>query len=259
MLNVFAYSDNGTRTDITDMLVSIKYTCSLDKIAQQVDITLAYGIYSNAFSSFYIASGQKIELYYADICIFRGKVITSNLKADEEQLELTCYDFIWYLTKSKVVYNFSNISAFDAVCKIFDDLEIPYSKDGILGGANGEGASININHLVKNKSAYDACMMIATEVHTQTGTFYYMYMDVEGNVNLMGCDMYWSRQTIKPCSNPSLANPDGTMISLSYKNDMSDIITRIQLFDSKGNPVDIETGETGDKAETDDPEVDGGE
>lgn len=250
MVNVFVYTDDGSVVDVSDLLVSVKYTCSLDKPSQQVNITLAYSIYSTSFPSPYIASGQKIELYNNGICMFRGKVNISELKANEEQLDLTCYDYIWQVTKSKVVHNFSDISAYDAVCKIFNDLEIPYSKNGVLGGPDSEGAKININHLIKNKSAYDACMMIATELHTQYGTFYYMFMDVEGNVNLMPCDKYWSKQVIKPCTDPLLENPDGTMISLSYKNDMSEMITRIQLFDSKGNPVDIETGESsGDDSE----------
>ncbi len=244
MLNIFVYDDKGIKTDVSDIVISVKYSCSLDKIAQQVNIALAYGVFDITLPSIYIAPGQKVEVYHDGVCIFRGKAITSDLKADEEELDLTCYDYIWYLTKSKVVYNFSNMSAFTAICKVFDDLEIPYSVDGILGGTKGEGSTININHLIKNKSAYDACMMIATEVHTQTGTFYYMFMDIAGNVNLMACDRYWSKQTIKPCSDPSLPNPDGTMIALSYKNDMSEIITRIKLFDSKGNPVDIETGES---------------
>lgn len=250
LLFILAYDESGIKTDITNLYVSVKFTSSLDKPMQQVNITLAYRIYSSSFPSFYIAPGQKIELYNNETCIFRGKVMTSEIKADEEQINLTCYDYIWYLTRSKVVYNFSDISAYDAVCKIFDDLSIPYNKNGILDGSNGDGAKIKINHLVKNKSAYDACMMIATEVHTQLGTFYYMFMDVDGNVNLMACDKYWSKQVIKPCSDPSATNPDGTMISLSHKNDMTDMVTRIQLFDSKGNPVDIETGESsGDDTE----------
>lgn len=244
MLLIWIYDDNGNKTDVTNIYISNKYTCSLDKPAQQVNLTLAYGIYSTSFPSFYVAPGQKIELYNDETCIFKGKVMNSEIKADEEQIELTCYDYIWYLTKSKVVYNFNDISAYDAVCKIFDDLEIQYNKNGIFGGPNGDGAKIKINHLIKNKSAYDACMMIATELHTQIGDFYYMFMDVDGNINLMACDKYWSKQVIKPCSDPTLTNPDGTMISLSYKNDITDMVTRIQLFDSKGNPVDIETGES---------------
>ena len=56
---------------------------------------------------------------------------------DKENITITCYDFIRNLTKSKVCYNFSEMSAFDAVCKIFNDLKIPYSEDGIFDGKNG--------------------------------------------------------------------------------------------------------------------------
>lgn len=243
-VNIYSYDDNGNYTDITDLITELKYACSLDKISQELNITMAYGIYSTSFPSFYIGTGQKIEVYKNKQCIFKGKVETSTIQAEKESLRLVCYDYIRNLTKSKIVDNFSNVSAFDAVCKIFNDLEIPYSKDGILGGTSGEGSKITINHLIKNKSAYDACMMIATEVYRSFGTSYYMFMDIAGNVNLMACDKYWSSQTIMPCSNPNLSNPDGNIISFSYKEDASDIITRVQLFDSKGNPVDIETGKS---------------
>lgn len=246
-VNVYSYDDNGNYTDITDLIIELKYGCSLDKISQELNITMAYGVYSTAFPSFYIGTGQKVEVYSDKRCIFKGKVETSNIQADKETLRLVCYDYIRNLIKSKVVENFNNISAFDAVCQIFNKLEIPYSVDGILGGKDGEGSKITINHLIKNKSAYDACMMIATEVYRNFGTFYYMFMDVAGNVNLMACDKYWSKQIIKPCSSPSLPNPDGNIISFSYKEDASDIVTRVELFDSKGNPVDIETGVAAEK------------
>jgi 3D (Asp-Asp-Asp) domain-containing protein len=69
-------------------------------------------------------------------------------------------------------------------------------------------------------------------------------MDVAGNINLMACDRYWSKQIIKPCSDPSLPNPDGTILSFTYKQDASDIITRVKIYDSKGNAVDLETGQS---------------
>jgi hypothetical protein len=134
------------------------------------------------------------------------------------------------------------MSAYDAICTIFKDLEISYSEDGILDGKNGKSSEIQINHLVKNKSGYDACMMIATELHRNTGVFYYMFMDVGGNVNLMPCDYYWSRQTIQAPTSPTLDNPDGNLISMTYKKDASNLITKVAVYDSKGNPVDIEAG-----------------
>lgn len=245
-LDVYIYNlENGTYKNVKDLVSSITYSCSLDNIAQCIKMTLSYGIYSTSIPGLYFRTGEKVEIYSNGRCIFRGKIEISNIQADKETISLTCYDYIINLKKSKIVYNFSNISAFDAVCKIFNDLQIPYSVDGILGGPEGEGSQIAIEHLIKNKSAYDACMMIATEVHRNFGTYYYIYMDVAGNVGLMPCDRYWSKQTIKPCSDKTRSNPDGTMLSLSYKEDATDVVTQVKLYDSKGNAVDLETGESG--------------
>nr|DAH85419.1 MAG TPA: 43 kDa tail protein [Caudoviricetes sp.] len=243
-LDVYIYENDGTYKNIKDLIIDIKYSCSLDKVAQEINITLAYGVYSTAIPSFYISTGKRIEVYKGSRCFFKGKVEITSIQADKETESIVTYDYIRNLNKSSVTYNFDNISAFEAVCKVFNDLEIPYSVKGILGGPNGEGSNINISHLVKNKSAYDTCMMVATEVYRQTGTHYYMYMDVSGNVALTACDKYWSKQTIKPCSSPNLPNPDGNIISLSYKEDATGIVTRVKLYDSNGNAVDFETGES---------------
>lgn len=248
---VYVYNLDGTYKDITNLINIMKYGCSLDKVSQELILTLAYGVYSEALPSIFFQTGQKIEVYINKVCYFRGKIETVTLSVDSETISLICYDYIRNLTKSKVAYNFQNISAYDAIVTIFKDLEIPYSAEGILGGSSGEGTKININHLVKNKSAYDACMMIATEVHRNMGIYYYMFMDVAGNVNLMACDTYWSKQTIMPCTSPSLDNPDGNLISFTYKQDASDIITKVQIFDSKGNPINITTGEISDDTEED--------
>lgn len=242
MLNntdVYVYDINGKYIKITDFISTMKYSCGLDKVSQQLDITMAYGIYSVALPSFFIDTGQKIEVYIKNKLFYRGKVETTTMSIDKENITITCYDYIRNLTKSKVCYNFSEMSAFDAVCKIFNDLKIPYSEDGIFDGKNGEMSKIQINHLIKNKSGYDACMMIATEVFRNKGIYIYMFMDIAGNVNLMPCDKYWAKQTIKASTTPTQTNTDGTMIAMTYKKDASDLITKVQVFDSKGNAVSI--------------------
>jgi uncharacterized protein YdeI (BOF family) len=241
-IKIYVYKFDGSYLEITDLISTMKYSCGLDKVSQQLDITMPYGIYSIALPSIFIDTGQKIEVYINNSCYYRGKIETSSISIDKEQITLTCYDYIRNLTLSKVVYNFSDISAYDAICQIFNDLEIPYSKDGILDGENGDHSSVMINHLIKNKSAYDACMMIATEVHRNKGNYYYMFMDVAGNVNLMSCDKYWSKQTIQATSSSNLSNPDGSLITGTYKKDASSLVTKVQVYDSKGNPVDIEAG-----------------
>lgn len=129
---IYVYNTDGTYTDITDLISSMKYSCALDKISQQLDLTMAYGIYSKALPSYNFQTGQKIEVYINNSCYYRGKIETVTISVEKESVSLTCYDYIRNLTKSKVVYNFSNISAYDAIKKIFADLQIPYSDEGIL-------------------------------------------------------------------------------------------------------------------------------
>ena len=244
-MEAYVYNFDGKYKKITELLISLKYKCSIDKPAQEVTFQIPYGVYSDAFPSFNFVTGQKFEMYEGEKCIFKGKIETITYSFDKETMTCVAYDYIRTLVKCKVTYNFENVSAYDAICTIFNDLEIPYSNKGILDGndENSYGKNININHIIKNKSAYDACMMIATEVYRQTGIYFYMYMDVVGNVNLMPCDRYWSRQTIKPCSSPSLKNPDGNIISFSYKEDASNIINRVLLYTSDGRKIDLNTGE----------------
>jgi hypothetical protein len=58
----------------------------------------------------------------------------------------------------------------------------------------------------------------------------------------MSCDKYWSKQTIQATSSSNLSNPDGSLITGTYKKDASSLVTKVQVYDSKGNPVDIEAG-----------------
>jgi hypothetical protein len=58
----------------------------------------------------------------------------------------------------------------------------------------------------------------------------------------MACDRYWSKQTIQATTSPTLDSPDGNLISMTYKKDASELITKVAVYDSKGNPVDIEAG-----------------
>ena len=176
-------------------------------------------------------------------CLFRGKVISIDLSFENGDCSLVCYDYIWYLLKNKVYYNFNGLTAYECVKKVFDDLQIPYNVNGIFDGDNGEGNSVVIEHIVKNISAYKCIMMIATELHIQLGGYYYVYMDEAGNVNITKCDKYWSRQIITIADKGRFAIPDtvnGNLIACTYKNSMEDIITRVLIYNENGEEKDLE-------------------
>ena len=70
-VNVYVYRTNGGYLKITDMVSTMKYSCGLDKVSQQLDITMAYGIYSTSLPSLFIDTGQKIEVYINSKLYFR--------------------------------------------------------------------------------------------------------------------------------------------------------------------------------------------
>ena len=245
--NVMVFAINGSeQLDISDLLIELTFNASLEKPQQEVTMVLPYGVFSTSIPNYYIDVGTKIEIYdLKSTCVFRGVVNKSTISAKDETLKIVAYDYILNLQKSKVVEKFENMAAFDCIRKIFDELNIPYSDhnevfEGILGGKDSEDGKVVINHLIKNKSAYDACMMIATECHQKYGNYYYMYMDVAGNVNLTQNDRYWSNSTIKV--NSDKTNINGNLIDCTYTRDATDVITRVKCYNSQGEEVSVEKG-----------------
>ena len=245
---VYVYEFDGKYKDITDLIISMSYTCSIDKPCQQLDIKLVYGIYSDALPTFFIDNQQKIEVYYDNACIFRGKVEQTNFDTDEVE-SIIAFDYIYLLTKNQITKDMNEKSAYQAVCEILDELELPYSTGGIFGGPDGEGSKLKLSHFVNKQTAYNVIMMIATEMHRNYGTFYYVYMDVSGNINIMDCDKYWAKKTIMACSDSSMQNPDGNLINMEYEKNSSNVITRVACFDNKGQPINIATGESAEEDE----------
>ena len=243
--NVMVFAINGDeQIDISDILIELTFSAGLEKPQQEVTMELPYAVFSNSIPNYYIDVGTKIEIYdLKSTCVFRGTVNKSTISAKDQTLKIIAYDYILNLQKSKVVYKFENMSAFDCIKKIFDDLNIPYCDhnevfEGILGGKDSEDGKIVINHLIKNKTAYDACMMIATECYQKYGNYYYMYMDVSGNVNLTPVDRYYSNSTIKVCSDKT--NADGNLIDCTYTRDATDVVTRVKCYNSQGEEVSLE-------------------
>lgn len=242
------YDDENNRYDIGDFITEMSYSCQLKRPYQEVNIRIAHSTYSKSLPNIYIRTGTKIELYRVDTreCIFKGTVNIAELDSYDKTLKITAYDYIFNINKSKVVYNFKNMSAYDCVKTILDDLQIPYSENGIFGGKDTENAKIAINHKIQNKTAYDAIMAICTTVHRNSATenFFYIYMDVAGNVNVDTCDRYWANQVIQTATNVShnrqVAN--GNVLGYTYKEDSTNLITRVRLYNSEGGKVDFNTG-----------------
>ena len=79
-------------------------------------------LYPQVLLALNIEKGDKISLTYKDTQIFAGKVIISNLKAKNQELTVTCYDYCWWIVKSNITKNFNNISVWSALNEIYSSI-----------------------------------------------------------------------------------------------------------------------------------------
>ena len=115
--------NSGVVTDITNAIKSISSTGDKAQAARKLDITLVYSTWDKNQPRLNVQPSTRVWLLLDGKEIFRGIVWDRELSSSEE-LKFSVYDYLIYLTKSKVTYNFSNITAEDATKKICSDLGI---------------------------------------------------------------------------------------------------------------------------------------
>ena len=244
-LTIWNYSWDNISYDLGPFVSEISFKCSLSKPCQEVSMKVTFKTFTKAYDAHYIDTGSPMEIYSGTRCIFRGKVIVSKMVSDET-LEIECFDYIWWLMKSKICMNFEDLTPGECIKKILNEIGVPYSDDGIA-----TDDSITISHLIKNKTAYQAIMEICTEMHRSNGLYYYVYMDVAGNINVFPCDKYICEQIIQPCTTREGISPDGDMMSFTYTRDMNDMITRVKCYTNKGEEAALDGSTKEDEDEED--------
>lgn len=113
---------NHTQTDITPLVGDISWKDSIDTLGIQLDFNIANSDISNIPKS-PVDLGHMIVLQ-GNKEIFRGFTITEN-KQGRSAIGYTCFDYGFYLNKSKEVYQFKKIRADTAIKKVCSDFKIP--------------------------------------------------------------------------------------------------------------------------------------
>ncbi|MBZ9615288.1 XkdQ/YqbQ family protein [Clostridium estertheticum] len=160
---------NGVTTDITNVVKTISNTGDKSQVARKIDVVLAYSIWDRNQPRTQVGPGTKIWMLKDGKEIFRGVAWTRGLKSSAEELTFTAYDYLIYLTKSKVTFNFKNIMPEDATTKICKELGITV---GTLASTQ-----IKINLLIAQKTGYEAIMQVYTQASKKNGKKYIPVMD----------------------------------------------------------------------------------
>jgi predicted nucleic acid-binding Zn-ribbon protein len=108
--------------DITPLVGKISWQSHVDELGVKLDFTVAF----NDDRFFPI---NPVDLAYLIVLrnqdeIFRGVVVTEQRNGRGE-ISYTCFDYAFYLNKSKEIYQFNGIPVDQAIRKILSDFNVP--------------------------------------------------------------------------------------------------------------------------------------
>lgn len=214
----------GVVRDITNVIKTISSTGDKAQAARKLDITLAYPIWDRGQPRTQVDPGTKIWLLLDGKEIFRGVAWNREINSGSEDLTFPAYDYLIYLTKSKVTYNFVNITPEDATRKICAE----------LGVETGDIAStgIKVNRLIAQRTGYEAIMEMYIQASKTNGKKYIPVMDgVKLSVIEKGKVVanYTLRSQLDDMSN--------NVLSTSYRDTLDGMINKVKIYDDKNNYV----------------------
>lgn len=216
MIKLYALYDQKTVFELTPYCKSIQWSGDKSQVARKLDVTLSYAIWDKNQPKIQANPGTIVWMIDENGKErFRGMVFDRELSSNEE-LKIVAYDYLIYLQKSKITYNFTNIVSEAAVEKIITDLGEKYNRIPTT--------NIPITKLIKNKSAYDAIMNIYTDISKKNGKQYIPIMDYD-MVSVIEKGSIVADYTLK-----SEENLGETVFSDSISN----MVNKVIIYDSNG-------------------------
>lgn len=221
MIQAFALYNNIT-TNITPLCKSISISGGTSQVARKLDLTLAYSIFDKNQPHTQISPGTKVWAVLDGKEIFRGIVWDRDLSSSEESI-FTAYDYLIYPTKSKVTYNFKNITCQDATKKVCSE----------LGIAVGSLASTGrFSRIIQGKTGYEAIMEMYSQDSKITKKQYIAIMTgTKLNIYVRGSVI--ANFTLISQLNSNTSN----ILGMNYKDSLEGMVNKVKIYDDKNNLV----------------------
>lgn len=147
---------------------SITWNSNLDQLGDSLNFEVAYNN-DRFFPKLSVEAGDIVVLKNNNKEVFRGIVITPDIQ--ENNISYSCFDFSFYLNKSKVVKQFNKISASKAIESLLSDFNIKASIVNI---------PTQINKIYYNKVVSDIIKDILEQARNETRVKY--VFEMRGNV-----------------------------------------------------------------------------
>lgn len=203
--------------DVTNYISTMSWGGSLNEVSRKLTLTVINPVTDSNIKPVVIALGETVYLYDdGGKELFRGYVIDREASSQNGTVSYTCYDMLYFLTKSKLTHNFGTSTAEAITRKICSDYSIPLNK------VIGTGLSQKLK--VSNATLYDAIMQAYTQASVQSGHKYYVNAS-GGKINVEKIGEHESKVKL---------SEDSNILSSKYTETLSSMINRVKIYDSNG-------------------------
>ena len=216
---VYVQKQNGSGMDITEMLNGITWSGDYKQVARKLEFDVLYAINDSNQPVFIPDVGDKVVMSYNGTKVFSGVVWDRDLTSKGQFIKVTCMDYMIYINKSTVSYNFKDMTAEDITAQVCGDLGIPIS--------SLEATGVKINLPAIHQNAYDVIMAAYTKAAAVTGKKYMPTFAWDGVAVIEK-----GSQTIDYRLDYDY-NIEGTQFTESLEN----MVSRVIVLDDKGNIV----------------------
>ncbi|WP_369899740.1 hypothetical protein [Bacillus manliponensis] len=151
--------------NITQLVGGLGWEDSIDTLGMKLDFSVAYSNVEG-FPKDVVTIGDIVSLWNGNKEIFRGIVVTQGASGRSART-YTCFDFAFYLNKSKTVVQFNGHTASDAIRTVLNQFSVPHSVTSI---------STPINTIYKDKTVSEIIKDVLTQATNHLWVKYRMEM-----------------------------------------------------------------------------------
>jgi len=213
--------------NISQLVTSVTWTGNYKQAARRLEFAVAVSPTDRFLPRPFIGLGNMVKFFTADgVERFRGYVFFKEKSSSGTEMRVTAYDGGVYLLKSKMTFNFKNMTPAQITQKVCQE----------VGITTGELANpgIPVSFIADSQSLYDIIMTAYNHASRVSGINYISIMR-DGNLSVIQ-----KGKTVAKYTLASEVGPDTVLISESaYSESIEGMVNRVKIYDDEQNEIGV--------------------
>lgn len=220
ILTVEKYDNNSIeKYDISSMVGNLTVNSSLDTLGDQLDFEIAYSD-MQYYPNFSVDTGDIVRLLdEGKKEVFMG-ILVSKSRSEKTQ-SFTCFDFAFYLNKSKTIKQFNGVRADAAIKMLLTEFNVPVGKITDMPTI--------IKKIYYDQEVAQVIKNIIEEVTNATRIKYVMEMN-EGKFNIIKDTELIINAKVKLADNLPLVDVNETISNPSKRTSIEEMKNSIKVY-----------------------------